>query len=68
MAQKVKKKLPLKRRKVVKPIAREKEPEYVVNISDPKGLRKDILETLREVIIFMQSYEKFRGYLYELRD
>ena len=37
-----------------------KEPEYTVQISDPKMLRKDILESLREVIIFMQGYDKFR--------
>ncbi len=38
----------------------EKEPEYMIQISDPKMLRKDILESLREVIIFMQGYETFR--------
>ena len=38
----------------------EKEPSYMVQISDPKMLRKDLLETLREIIIFMQGYEKFR--------
>ncbi len=32
----------------------------MIQINDPKMLRKDILESLREVIIFMQSYEKFR--------
>jgi len=42
------------------PPKREKGPEYVIQISDPKVLRKDILESLREVIIFMQGYEKFR--------
>ncbi|MDP3734534.1 MAG: hypothetical protein Q8R37_04860 [Nanoarchaeota archaeon] len=40
--------------------AGEKEPEYMIQISDPKMVRKDILESLREVIIFMQGYEKFR--------
>ncbi len=38
----------------------EKNPEYMVNIQDPKNLRKDVLESLREVIIFMQGYESFR--------
>jgi hypothetical protein len=38
----------------------EKGPEYMIQISDPKMLRKDLLESLREVIIFMQGYEKFR--------
>lgn len=39
----------------------QKEPEYMVQVSDAKMLRKDILESLREVIIFMQGYEKFRS-------
>ncbi len=47
-------------RKPVKAHATEKEPEYMVQVSDPKVLRKDLLETLREIIIFMQGYEKFR--------
>ena len=37
----------------------EKEPDYMIQISEPKLLRKDILESLREVIIFMQGYEQF---------
>ncbi len=48
-----------------KPVAKEnklvREPEFMVNINDPKAIRKDILESLREVIIFMQGYEKFRA-------
>ncbi len=40
---------------------KEKEPEYMVQINDPKMLRKDLLEALREVIIFMQGYEKFKA-------
>ncbi len=39
---------------------KEKDPSYMVQISDPKMLRKDLLESLRELIIFMQGYEKFR--------
>lgn len=42
------------------PVKKEKEPEYMVQIHDPKDTRKNILESLREVIIFMQSYEKFK--------
>ncbi|GEM_PF-991545 len=38
----------------------EKGPDYVIQVSDPKMLRKDILEGLREVIIFMQGYDQFR--------
>ena len=37
-----------------------KEPEYMIQLSDPRMLRKDVLESLREVIVFMQGYEKFR--------
>jgi len=39
---------------------KEIEPAYMVQLSDPKLVRKDLLESLREVIIFMQGYEKFR--------
>lgn len=38
----------------------DKEPDYMVQITDPKMIRKDLLESLREIIIFMQGYEKFR--------
>jgi len=40
--------------------AAAKGPDYVIQVSDPKMLRKDILEGLREVIIFMQGYDQFR--------
>ena len=50
------KRAPAKRKVVKKDI----EPEYMVQVGEPKTLRKNILESLREVIIFMQSYEKFR--------
>ena len=46
---------PLKRPNLAK-----KAPDYVVQIGDPKLLRKDLLESLREIIIFMQGYEKFK--------
>ena len=35
-------------------------PEYMVQLSDPPMIRKDILETLREIIMFMQGFERFR--------
>lgn len=41
-------------------IKKDKEPEYMVQVHEPTNLRKNILESLREIIIFMQSYEKFR--------
>lgn len=47
-------------RKVVISVHKENEPSYVVQVNDPKMLRKDVLEALREVILFMQGYEKFR--------
>ena len=37
----------------------KKAPEYMVQIADPQMLRKGILETLRDVIVFMQGYEQF---------
>ena len=39
---------------------KEREPEYMVQVHEPANLRKNVLESLREIIIFMQSYEKFR--------
>ncbi len=48
------------RKKTVRSTApRDKQPEYMVRINDPKNVRKDVLESLREVIIFMQGYETF---------
>lgn len=32
----------------------------MVQVNEPKGIRKDLLEALREVIIFMQGYETFQ--------
>ena len=39
---------------------RDKGLNMMVQLSEPKNLRKDILEALREIIIFMQGYEAFR--------
>ena len=52
----VKKKVVTRKKKVVK----TKEPEYMVQIGDPENLRKDVLESLREIIIYMQGYENFK--------
>jgi len=38
---------------------REIEPSYMVRVPDPTTVRRDILESLREVILFMQAYEHF---------
>ncbi|MBI2668636.1 hypothetical protein HYX14_02220 [Candidatus Woesearchaeota archaeon] len=40
--------------------ARERMVHYTVALADPKMVRKDVLEALREIIIFMQGYETFR--------
>ncbi len=40
--------------------AKDHEPKYMVQVSEPTMLRRDLLEGLREIIIFMQGYEKFR--------
>ncbi len=48
------------KKKNVELLNHPREPEYMVQVSEPRMLRKDILEALREVIIFMQGYEKFR--------
>lgn len=47
-------------RKKSVPTKRKLEPEYMIQVPDPKMVRKDILESLREIIIFMQGYEKFK--------
>jgi len=39
---------------------RDKNPVLTVQISEARMLRKEILESVREVIIFMQGYERFR--------
>ena len=39
---------------------RDKGLNLMVQINDPKNVRKDLLEALREIIIFMQGYEAFR--------
>lgn len=50
----------VKKRPVSKAELKEKDPEYMIQLNDPKGLRKDILESLRELIIFMQGDEGFK--------
>lgn len=55
-----KKKKVVKRKVQVQIKAKEKEPGFMVKVNEPKLVRKDILESLREVILFMQSYEQFK--------
>lgn len=40
--------------------SKDKGLNLMVQINDPKNVRKDLLEGLREIIIFMQGYEAFR--------
>ncbi|MAG60970.1 hypothetical protein CL619_04240 [archaeon] len=47
-------------RKRVSATSKIKNPGYMVQLNEANLLRRDLLETLREVILFMQSYEKFK--------
>ncbi|MDP3990114.1 MAG: hypothetical protein Q8Q01_02820 [archaeon] len=38
----------------------QRKPEYMVHVPEPMMMRKDLLEALREIIIFMQGYDKFK--------
>ncbi len=40
-------------------VHKDKNLNFMVQIDEPKNVRKDILEALREIIIFMQGYETF---------
>ncbi len=40
--------------------ARDKDPDFTIQVYEPKLMRKQLLETLRDIILFMQGYEKFR--------
>src|SRR3989338_9644690 len=42
------------------PESKDRSLNLMVQVSDPKNVRKDLLEALREIIIFMQGYEAFR--------
>jgi len=42
------------------PESKDRGLNLMVQINDPKNVRKDLLEALREIIIFMQGYETFR--------
>ncbi len=37
-----------------------REPEFTIQISDPQSLRKDLLESVRELILFMQGFDRFK--------
>lgn len=40
--------------------SKSKQLNLMVQVNEPKGIRKDLLEALREIIIFMQGYETFQ--------
>src|SRR3989344_3494540 len=42
------------------PESKDRGLNLMVQVSDPKNVRKDLLEGLREIIIFMQGYEAFK--------
>ena len=61
MAKKRKKTTIKKKSTVVKKrVAKEKDPNFMIQVGDPKKIRKDLLESLRDVIIFMQGNETFK--------
>lgn len=39
---------------------KDKSLNFMVQVNEPKIVRKDLLEALREIIVFMQGYESFR--------
>lgn len=50
----------LQARPMSKMESKDKGLNLMVQINEPKNVRKDLLEGLREIIIFMQGYESFR--------
>jgi hypothetical protein len=50
-----------KKRTTKKKQVTKKKVSYVVQVQNANTLRKDVLEALREVILFMQSYEQFKA-------
>jgi len=45
--------------RTVSSTSKEKKMDLRVQLNEPQSVRKDILEALREIIIFMQGYETF---------
>ncbi|MEW5896737.1 MAG: hypothetical protein AB1668_03535 [Nanoarchaeota archaeon] len=60
----VKKEVVKKKKKSVREsaadVSKDKSLNFMVQVNEPKIVRKDLLEALREIIIFMQGYESFR--------
>jgi len=40
-------------------IKKDVSPDYMIHLGDPKMVRKDLLECLREVILHIQGYERY---------
>ncbi len=53
------KKRTTKRKTSKKKVANNKQPQFMVQLNDPVAIRRDVLESLRDVIVFMQGHEKF---------
>jgi hypothetical protein len=49
-----------KAKPVLKTTSAAREPEFTIQIGDPQALRKDLLESIRELIMFMQGFDRFK--------
>lgn len=49
-----------KAKPVLRTTSAVREPEFTIQIGDPQSLRKDLLESVRELILFMQGFDRFK--------
>ena len=49
-----------KAKPILKTTSVTREPEFTIQIGDPQALRKDLLESIRELIMFMQGFDRFK--------
>lgn len=49
-----------KAKSMSKTVPATREPEFTIQIGDPQSLRKDLLESVRELILFMQGFDRFK--------
>ncbi len=49
-----------KAKPVFKTVSAAREPEFTVQIGDSQAVRKDLLESIRELILFMQGFDRFK--------
>ena len=59
MAKKKKTRKRTTKSKAPKSKKKDKEPQFMVQLNEPIAIRREVLESLREVIVFMQGHEKF---------